>query len=418
MPAVVRSTTARQHISPGQTFAALKYRNYRLWFSGQIVSLFGTWMQNTAQGFLIYEITHSPAYLGYVTFAYGVASWIFMLFGGVVSDRIPRRILLIITQSAMMILAFILAILTFLSLVQPWHIIALSFGLGIANAFDAPARLAIVPELVDDRDDLSNAIALNGTMFNTGTVLGPALAGIVYAAFGPAWCFTLNGFSFLAVLAALAMIETTKSTLPTHHTPPLNAIKEGFHYVLQNRMVLTLISIIGIVGFFGMSFQTLFPAWAVDILNGDVKTNGWLRSSQGLGALIGALTIATLGRFKFKGRLLTAGLFLLPLMMILFSFTRSTLLSMAFLVFIGIAVIFTNNLSNTLIQSNVPDNLRGRVMSIFSLTFFGFMSLGSLLMGQVAELLNEPAAVLVGGTMIFLYALLLFYFVPRLRALE
>ena len=198
----------------------------------------------------------------------------------------------------------------------------------------------------------------------------------------------------------------------------MRAIKEGFQYVLQDRIVLTIISIIGIVGFFGLSFQTLFPAWAVDILNGDVKTNGWLRSSQGLGALIGALTIASLGRFKFKGKLLTTGIFVLPIMMILFSFVRYTPLAMATLVFVGIAVIFTNNLSNSLVQSNVPDNLRGRVMSIYSLTFFGLMSLGSLMMGQIAELINEPVAVLIGGCMILVYAILLYFFVPRLRALE
>lgn len=418
MPPLVRSTSLPRKISLGQTFTALKYRNYRLWFSGQIVSLFGTWMQNTAQGFLIYELTHSPAYLGYVTFAYGVASWMFMLLGGVVSDRIPRRTLLLITQCTMMLLAFILAALTFLGWVQPWQIIVLSFCLGVANAFDAPSRLAIVPELVDDRDDLTNAIALNGTMFNFGTVLGPALAGIIYAVFGPAWCFTLNGISFLAVIAALVMMKPSKSTIPVIRTQALRAIKEGFQYVLQDRIVLIIISIIGIVGFFGLSFQTLFPAWAVDILHGDVKTNGWLRSSQGLGALIGALIIASLGRFKFKGKLLTAGIFVLPIMMILFSFVRYTPLAMATLVFVGIAVIFTNNLSNSLVQSNVPDNLRGRVMSIFSLTFFGLMSLGSLIMGQIAEFTNEPVAVLIGGCMILVYALLLYFFVPRLRGLE
>jgi MFS family permease len=418
MPQTVRLPPLSRQISFGTTFTALKYRNYRLWFSGQIVSLFGTWMQNTAQGFLVYELTHSPAYLGYVTFASGLASWIFMLLGGVVSDRLPRRILLIITQSAMMILAFILAALTFLNLVQPWHIIVLSFFLGMANAFDAPARLAIVTELVDDRNDMTNAIALNATMFNTGTVLGPAIAGIIYAAFGPAWCFTLNGISFLAVIAALLMMRLSQPAQPTQRTPAITAIIEGFQYVLQNRIVLILISIIGVAGFFGLSFQALLPAWAVDILHGDVKTNGWLRSAQGLGSLIGALIIASLGRFKFRGKLLTAGIFVLPVMLILFTFIRNIPLSMVILVFVGAAVIFTNNLSNSLVQSNVPDNLRGRVMSIFSLTFFGLMPLGSLLMGQIAERFDETIAVLIGGSAILVYALLLYFFVPRLRALE
>lgn len=418
MPHSVRSPALSLPISLGQTFAALKYRNYRLWFSGQIISLFGTWMQNTAQGFLVYELTHSPAYLGYVTFAMGVASWLFMLMGGVVSDRIPRRTLLLLTQTSMMILAFILAGLTFLGIVRPWHILVLAFCLGMANAFDAPARLAIVAELVDDRNDLTNAIALNATMFNTGTVLGPALAGIIYAIFGPAWCFILNGISFLAVIAALVMIKPSHTMESIKHPSALKAISEGFQFVLHNRIVLTLISIIGIVGFFGLSFQTLLPAWSVDILNGDVKTNGWLRSSQGLGSLIGALTIASLGRFKFRGRLLTSGLFVLPVMLMLLSFIRNIPLAMLTMVFVGIAVIFTNNLCNSLLQSNVPDNLRGRVMSIFSLTFFGLMPLGSLLMGQIAELFNEPLAVFLGGSSIILYAVFLYIKIPRLRALE
>ena len=167
-----------------KTFAALKHRNYRLWFWGQMVSLFGTWMQTTAQGFLIYQVTHSSAYLGYVGFAYGVPSWLFMLYGGVVADRVSRRKLLIVTQSVMMILAFILATLVFTDTVQAWHILLLAFGLGSANAFDAPARQAFVSEMVD-REDLTNAVALNATMFNTALIVGPAIAGVIYAAFGP-----------------------------------------------------------------------------------------------------------------------------------------------------------------------------------------------------------------------------------------
>src|SRR5271157_4058592 len=184
-----------------RTFMALKYPNYRLWFRGQMVSLFGTWMQTTAQGFLVYELTHSPRYLGYVGFAAGAPTWLLTLYGGVVADRIPRRMLLIITQSCMMVLAFILAALWFLHVVQPWHIMVLAFLLGVANSFDAPARQAFVSELVP-REDLTNAIALNATMFNTATAVGPAVAGATYALFGAGWCFTINGLSFIAVLTA------------------------------------------------------------------------------------------------------------------------------------------------------------------------------------------------------------------------
>ena len=193
-------------ISWRKTFTALKYPNYKLWFWGQMTSLFGTWMQITALSYLTFELTHSPAYLGYVGFANGIPTWLFMLYAGVVADRMSRRRLMIITQTAMMILAFILAALSFLGHIQPWHIVLLAFGLGVANAFDAPARQAFVVELVE-REDLGNAIALNSTMFNLGAAIGPAIAGVVYAALGPGWCFTINGASFIAVISALLMMR-------------------------------------------------------------------------------------------------------------------------------------------------------------------------------------------------------------------
>src|SRR5262245_21500880 len=197
-----------------RTFAALRHRNYRLWFQGHLVSLVGTWMQVTAQGFLVFQLTHSTAYLGYVGFAAGVPSLLFMLFGGVIADRVARRKLLLITQSTMMLLAFLLAALTFAQLVQPWHIILLALALGTANAFDAPAAQAFVLELVD-RQDLTNAIALNSTLFNLATVVGPTVAGLTYAAVGPGWCFTLNGLSFIATIMALSRMQ-----LPAHTVTP------------------------------------------------------------------------------------------------------------------------------------------------------------------------------------------------------
>src|SRR5437773_6836739 len=190
----------------GATFASLKHRNYRLWFTGNLVSLFGTWMQATAQGYLVFQLTNSPAYLGYVGFAAGVPAWMFTLYGGVIADRMSRRTLMLITQTSMMILAFVLAGLVFAGLVRPWQIVTLAFLLGVANAFDGPARLAFVVELVD-REDLTNAIALNATMFNLATATGPAMAGLTYALIGPAWCFMLNGLSFTASITALLRMK-------------------------------------------------------------------------------------------------------------------------------------------------------------------------------------------------------------------
>lgn len=403
--------------NPRQTFIALSYPNFRLWFFGQITSLFGTWMQTTAQGFLVYELTRSPAFLGYVTFAAGLPSWLFMLIGGVVADRISRRTLLVITQTSMMVLAFILAGLTFSGLVQPTHIIVLAFLLGIANAFDAPARLALAPELVD-RQDLTNAIALNATMFNTATVLGPTVGGLVYAAFGPGWCFTINGLSFIAVIAALLMMNLPKNSLPPQtHTSAFKEIKQGFAYVLARPTILALMGIVLMTTVFGFSFVTLLPAWSVEVLNGDVRTNGLLYSARGLGALIGALSIASLGRFNFRGKLLSLGTFLFPILLLVFSFLRWLPLSLLVLAGAGAALVLVMNLANSLVQTSTEDELRGRVTSIYTLTFFGFMPIGALLIGQIAELTSEPLAIQIGGSVLIVFALLTWVFAPRLRGL-
>mgnify|MGYP001480068266 CR=1 FL=1 len=400
------------------TFTALKYPNYRLWFSGQIVSLFGTWMQSTAQGFLVYELTQSPAFLGYVGFAAGLPSWLFMLYGGVVADRISRRNLLVITQSSMMILAFVLSALTFTGVVQPWHIILLAFLLGVANAFDAPARLALAPELVA-KEDLTNAIALNGTMFNTAIIIGPTVGSLVYALFGAGWCFFLNGVSFLAVIYALIKMNLPDMSKGQRRTSSaLSDITEGFRYVLTQPVILALISLISAVSLFGASFITLLPAWAVEVLGGDVKTNGFLNSARGVGALIGALSIASLGRFRFRGKLLTIGLFVFPIMMLIFSVISWLPLSLLVLTVVGASLVFVMNLTNAMIQTHVSDNVRGRVTSIYSLTFFGFMPIGSLLIGLIAEQASERLALQFGAAMLLLIAAATQAIFPNLKAVE
>jgi MFS family permease len=304
-----------------KTFAALGHYNYRLWFAGQTASLIGTWMQLTAQGFLVFQLTHSPAYLGYVGFASGAPVWLFMLVGGVISDRVPRRKMLLITQTMMMILAFLLASLTFLGHIQPWHIVLLAFGLGVANAFDAPARQAFVVELVE-RENLGNAIALNSTMFNLGTAVGPAIAGIVYAAFGPAWCFTINGISFIAVISALLSMRLKLQPLRQRISTAFEDLKEGLRYVISQPTIRILIAVMAMNTICGLSFATLLPAWAVTILHGGPATNGFLQSSRGVGALCGALMIATLARINIKGKLLTIGSLISPLLLLVWSITR------------------------------------------------------------------------------------------------
>ncbi len=375
-------------------------------------------MQSTAQGYLVYTLTGSAAMLGIVGFASGLPMWLFSLYGGLVADRIPRRILLIITQAAMMILAFILAGLVFLDLIQPWHIIVLAFLLGIANAFDAPARHSFVVELVE-REDLTNAIALNATMFNAATVVGPAVAGITYAAFGSAWCFMLNGFSFIAVIISLLFMRmkpVVRQELPKSNA--LSQIKDGFVYVRKNRVISQLIASLGVLSVFGFSLVYLLPLWAVDILGGDVKTNGLLLSARGLGSLMGALTIAVLGHRRIKGKIWTLGSLVSPVALVVFAFTRWLPLSVIMLAVLGWGIMSMANTTNALVQSQISDEMRGRVMGIYSLIFMGSMPLGSLVVGGLAEILTPTATVLICAAAILLYTLFILFRHPEIRRLE
>ncbi|MBN2149325.1 MAG: MFS transporter [Anaerolineales bacterium] len=398
------------------TFISLRYRNYRLWFIGQLVSLVGTWTQSTAQGYLMYELTQSPAYLGYVGFASGLPSWIFTLYAGAIADRISRRTMILIAQTGMMCLAFILAALTFTDLVQPWHIIILAFLLGICNAFDAPARQAFVVELVE-RDVLTNAIALNSTMFTSAVVVGPAVGGLAYAAFGPGWCFAFNGISFIAVIISLSVMSIT--TLPSSITKSaaLSEIKEGVKFVIGNPTVSMLISNLGMTSVMALGVITLIPAWAVNVLGGDARTNGWLLSARGLGSLIGALMIAALGHARFRGRLWTLGSFVLPVMMLIFSFIRWLPLSLLAMIGVGWAFMSVSNTTNALVQTQIPDALRGRVMGIYIMVFFGSLPLGSLLAGNIAAVIGEPATVQISALILLILAILVYWRRPVMRTL-
>ena len=401
----------------GATFASLKHRNYRLWFAGQLVSLFGTWMQATAQGFLVFQLTHSPAYLGYVGFASGMPTWVLMLYGGVVADRVPRRTLLVSTQTLMMALAFVLAFLTFTGHVQPWHVAALAGALGVANAFDAPARQAFVVDLVP-RENLTNAIAMNSTMFSMATALGPALAGVTYAAFGPAWCFTINGISFLAVIAALLMMNLEVRPDSSRARRADAELREGIQYTLSHPPVRMLVVIVGMISLFGVSVGTLIPAWAVKILHGNATTNGLLQSARGVGAVGSALLIAALGGGIRRGSLLTLGTVALPLTILAFAVVASPLLSLVVLAAVGAAMVLIMNLANAMVQAQVPDALRGRVMSIYSLVFFGAMPLGALWVGAAAERIGEPRTVMVNAAVLVILAAAMRTAAPWLREME
>jgi MFS family permease len=390
-PAVRRPDTGSR--PPGGTFAALTSPNYRLWFFGQMTSLFGTWMQSTAQGYLVFVLTGSSAWLGYTGFAGGVAPWLFTLFGGVLADRVSRRSILVVTQALSMLLAFALSALVFARVVAPWHIIVLAFLLGAVNAFDAPARQSFVLEMVR-REHLTNAIALNSTMYNAATVVGPAVGGLAYAAFGPGWCFALNGASFVAVIAALLAMRLGPAPAAIPRLPVRMQVAEGLRAIGAERRILALIVLVALSSLFGWSFVTLIPAWAVKILGGDARTNGLLQSARGAGAVLAALGIASLGSFRGRGRLLTAGSLVYPVVLAGLSFARSQPLSLAGFFLTGAAFVLMFNLANALVQTLVPDAVRGRVMSVYQLGFLGMAPIGSLAIGAAAERFGEPLTLL------------------------
>jgi MFS family permease len=355
-------------------------------------------MQSTAQGFLVYDLTQSPAYLGAVAFAMGLPVWMFMLYAGVVADRISRQKLILISQTAMMILAFVLAALTFTNTVRPWHIIVLAFLLGVAHAFDAPARQSFFIEMVG-REALPNAIALNSSMFNAALAVGPAFGGLTYAAFGPGWCFIINGATYGAVIFSLLKMRLKVLPQTRIKERALTAFFDGIAYIRKNETILTMVFLVSVFCFFGISLVTLFPAWAVKILAGDARTNGFLMAARGSGALLGALFLASLGKIRYKGKALFLGVIFFPCMFLLFAFSRDRSLSYVILTMAGFFQILILNLSNILIQELTEDEFRGRVMSVYAFSFFGFLPAGSLFVGILAERFGLPLTVLAGALM-------------------
>lgn len=406
-----------RQFSVRNTFTSLKYPNYRLWFFGQLISLVGTWTQTTAQGYLIYELTKSPEYLGYVSFANGLPSFLFTLYAGAIADRISRRTLMVITQSTMLILAFVLAGLTFTHTIQSWHILILSFLLGVSNAFDAPARQAFVLEMVD-REDMTNAIALNSTMFNSAMVVGPAFGGLVYAMVGPGWCFTINGISFIAVIISLLLMRLQPFTPLQSKGDAISDVRDGMKYVMGHREVRMLIINLFIITVLGFGFLTLLPAWAALILKGDARTFGFLQAARGVGSLIGALLVAAMGRIKFRGKVWTVGSLLLPILMAAFAYIHWLIPSLLAMAAVGFATMMIVNVTNTMVQTRIVDEMRGRVMGVYTFFFFGAFPLGSLIAGWAAERIGESVTVIISAALLMAFSAWVFWRQPGMRAME
>jgi MFS family permease len=394
---------------------AFRHRNYRLFFAGQLTSLCGTWMQTVAQSWLVYRMTGSATLLGIVGFASQFPIFIFSPVAGAVADSHPRRRSMIVIQTFMMLQAFPLAYLTMTNRIQVWHIMVLATLLGVCSAFDIPVRQAFVAEMVA-REDLINAIALNSSMMNGARIIGPAIAGVTVALVGEGWCFLLNGFSYLAVIIGLLFI-TAGNTVPREdQASRLETILEGFRYAIHTRPVRVLLLLLGLSSLMGMPYSTLMPIFADQILHGGAKGLGLLMGFSGVGALLGAATLAV--RRGLRGLstwiMLACGGFGMSL--ILFSLSRVFWISLLLLLPVGFCLMVQLASSNTLIQSMVPDRLRGRVMAVYSMMFVGMAPFGALLAGLLANLLGAPGTVMAGGLACIAGAIVFRSHLPRVRA--
>jgi MFS family permease len=377
-------------------FRALKHRNFQLFFSGQIISLVGTWMQTVAQAWLIYRKTGSGELLGLLGFVGQFPIFLLSPLAGLVADRWPRRRVVIATQTISMLLAFILAALTMTGRITVWEIIVLATVLGIVNAFDVPARQSFLIEMVG-REDLLNAIALNSSMFNGARVAGPAIAGILVALVGEGWCFLLNGVSYLAVIAGLFLMRI-QNTKPVHDgAAPLEKLREGFRFARHTKPIRALLGLVAIVSFMALPYTVLMPIFAVKILHGGASAYGTLMGAVGVGAMFGALALAMRAELRGLGKVVAYSATGLGASLVLFSGSHWYWISFMILVLSGFAMMMQFTATNTLIQAMVPDQLRGRVMSLYSMMFLGMSPLGSLLAGAVADRIGAPITVAIGG---------------------
>ncbi|MGQ9875054.1 MAG: MFS transporter [Chloroflexus sp.] len=378
-------------------FRALRHRNYRLFFFGQLISLTGTWMQSVAQGWLVLRLTDSPFLLGLVAAANSLPVLFLTLFAGTVADRFPKRRILLVTQSVAMILAATLAGLTLTGTVHISHVLILAFLLGCVNAFDAPTRQAFTVEMVG-REDLLNAIALNSSIFNGARTMGPAVAGIVVAWIGEGPAFLFNALSFGAVLASLSLMQ-----LDAHQANGMqrgNMLRVGLQYIASEPSVRALLLRAGAVSFFCFVHIPLLPVFARDILQIGAAGLGWLSAASGFGSLVAALTLAQLRDDAPRGKLLTTASLLYAPLLISFTQARTVPLALLFIGLCGWAGVTTMALTNTLIQLIVPDELRGRVMSVFTLSLMGLSPLGGMLASSIAELVGSVPPVVAGSALI------------------
>jgi MFS family permease len=412
MPPAAPSAPATPRLQ--HALRSLRHRNYRLFFGGQLISLIGTWIQNVAQSWLVYRLTGSEVLLGLVGFAGLIPIFLLAPFGGAIADRADRRRVLIATQAASLLAALVLALLTLLGAVTVWHVVGTAVALGIVNAVDIPTRQAFVPSLVG-QEDLVNAIALNSTMFNGARIVGPAVAGVVVAAVGEGWCFAANAVSFLAVIVGLVLVAVPAHVPDRRTVSTMAQIAEGFRFAWDNVPIRVLLFLLGIVSLTGMPYMVLMPVFADRILHGGARSLGLLMAASGCGALGGAVLLASRRDIRGLGLWIALAAAGFGASLILFSLSRTLWLSIGLLVPAGFTMIVQMASSNTLVQSMVPDKLRGRVMSVYSMMFLGMAPFGSLLAGALAQHVGAPTTVAAGGVVCMAAAALFARRLPSIR---
>ena len=392
-------------ISLRKTFSALKHRNFRLFFSGQLISFTGTWMTTTAQGWLVYQLTGSKALLGIVAAAASAPMLFFATWGGWVADRYPKRSVIVVTQICSMLLSLAMAALVWSKVVQPWHIIVLAVLGGVTMAFDMPARQSFVIEMTS-HEDLMNAISLNSSAFNCARIVGPSIAGLLMAHIGIAACFFVDGISFIPVIAGLLLMRLPEKTARMESdSSPLGQALEGFRYVWSHARVLTILSLFAVVGIFGWSYSVLMPAFAHDVLHLGANGYGLLMAGSGVGALAGALTVASAGHMLPTRTMALGGVWIFSITLTLFAFNKNLYIGVVLLAIVAFGIVLYFSTSNTVLQSIVPDEMRGRVMGIWTLIFGGMIPLGSLQAGVMADVLGTPATMAMGALICALAAM-------------
>lgn len=396
-------------------FRSLQYRNYRLFFGGQSISLIGTWMQRIAMPWLVYHLTGSAFLLGLVSFAGQIPTFLLAPLAGVVTDKFSRYRVLLITQVISLLQALILALLSLAGVIQIWHIVVLSIALGCVNAFDVPSRHSFVIEMVEKKEHLGNAIALNSMMFNGARLIGPSIAGLILATAGEGICFLINAVSYIFVVMSLLSMKIQKKEITRKSGNLLNDMKEGFRYTFGFVPIKHLLVLLGIVSLMGSSYQVLMPVFAKEILHGNSSTFGFLMGAAGVGALAGAIFLASRETIIKLGRIIPAASAMFGAGLVVLSFTKYFPVSLLLMIIIGLGLMLQTASSNTILQTITDDDKRGRVMSFYTIAIMGTAPFGSLLAGSLAKVIGTPYTILIGGISCIAGAFLFYKKLPELK---